>query len=305
MIRLVLSTLALLIAMTVAHAQQVIPLYGGNIPDAKAASDQEQWLPNKLVDTIVNNVSVPTLTVFLPPPGIASGTAVIICPGGGYHTLLINREGKDVARKFNEQGVAAFVLKYRLPSDRTMIDKSVGPIEDAQRAIEMVRQRATEWHIDSDRIGIMGFSAGGHLAAMAGTRFSHEFIRDNGATSLRPDFMILIYPVISMTDSIGHSGSRNYLLGPSPGKSKVRFYSNEFWVTSRTPPTFLAQAAGDQVVSSKNSLYFYEALRRKGVPVELHLYQKGEHGFLTAPPFSEWFGRCLYWMKSNGWLSRN
>lgn len=295
----------MLTAMHAVNAQQVIPLYEGHIPDAKKATDQEQWLPNNEVDTIVNDVSVPTLTVFLPPPANATGTAVIICPGGGYHTLLINREGKDVAREFNQKGVAAFVLKYRLPSDRTMIDKSVGPIEDAQRAIELVRQRASEWHIDSERIGIMGFSAGGHLAAMAGTHFSRAFIAGTGATSLRPDFMILIYPVISMTDSIGHSGSRNYLLGPSPTKAKIRFYSNEFWVTSRTPPTFLAQAAGDQVVSSRNSLYFYEALRRKEVPVELHLYQKGEHGFLTAPPFSEWFGRCVYWMGSNGWLSRN
>lgn len=291
--------------MSHVNAQRVIPLYAGNIPDAKEASDQEQWLPNKEVDTIVNHVSVPTLTVFLPPPATASGAAVIICPGGGYHTLLINREGKDVARAFNRHGVAAFVLKYRLPSDRTMIDKSVGPIGDAQRAIEIVRQRAGEWHIDSDRIGMMGFSAGGHLAAMAGTHFGDAFISRNGATSLRPDFMILIYPVISMTDSIGHTGSRNYLLGPSPSEARIRFYSNEFWVTSRTPPTFLAQAAGDQVVSSRNSLYFYEALRRKGVPAELHVYQKGEHGFLTAPPFSEWFGRCLYWMGTNGWLSKN
>jgi acetyl esterase/lipase len=293
---------ALFVWMAPCNAQQVIPLYSGKIPDSKQAANEEVISPNKEVDTIATNVSVPTLEVFLPPENISSGTAVIICPGGGYHALLINREGKDVARAFNKKGVAAFVLKYRLPSDRTMKDKSIGPIQDAQKAIEMVRQRAGEWHVNPHRIGIMGFSAGGHLAATAGTHFDHPFITDKAGVSLRPDFMILIYPVISFTDSIGHIGSRNNLLGPSPSKKQIRYYSNELHVDSLTPPTFLAQAAGDQVVSSKNSLYFYEALHRNGVPAALHLYQKGEHGFLTAPPFEEWFGRCIYWMQSNGWV---
>lgn len=210
-----------------------------------------------------------------------------------------------MAKAFNEVGVAAIVLKYRLPGDRTMIDKSIGSIQDAQEAIKIVRQHAAEWHIDPNRIGIMGFSAGGHLAAMAGTHFEHDFIENKKALNLRPDFMLLIYPVISLTDSIGHIGSRNYLLGTSPSKEQIRFFSNELNVTPRTPPAFLAHAADDSVVSSKNSLYFYEALHSNGVPVELHLYDKGEHGFLTAPPFEEWFGRCKYWMQSNGWIPLN
>ncbi|MEO8719980.1 MAG: alpha/beta hydrolase [Ginsengibacter sp.] len=264
--------------------------------------DIEEWVSNKEVDTIVNNVSVPTLTVFLPSRQLSNGTAVIICPGGGYHTLLIKREGSKVAKAFNKAGITAFVLKYRLPSDRTMVDKSIGSIQDAQQAIKLVRERALEWNINPDRIGIMGFSAGGHLAAMAGTHFDYNFIKNNKATSLRPDFMLLIYPVISFTDSIGHIGSRENLLGTSPTESQIKYFSNELQVTQKTPPAFLTHATGDIVVSSKNSLYFYQALHKTGVPAELHLYEKGEHGFLTAPPFEEWFGRCIYWMKANGWI---
>lgn len=289
--------LVLIFSGATCDAQQVIALYPGNIPGGRKASNEEIEIPNNLLDTIAEQVSIPTLTIFLPPENIASGTAVIICPGGGYHALLINREGKNVARAFTREGVAAFVLKYRLPSDRTMEDKSVGPIEDAQRAIQLVRKHARRWHIDPGKIGIMGFSAGGHLATMAGTHFDHSFIDNKEHISLRPDFMILVYPVISFTDSIGHIGSRDNLLGPSPSQAQIRYYSNELWVNSRTPPTFLVQATDDKVVPSKNSLFFYEALHRNGVPVALHLYEKGEHGFLTSPSFHEWFGRCMYWMR--------
>lgn len=283
------------------NAQQVIPLYSGKIPNSKQVPDQEQIVNNKEVDTIASQVSTPTLTAFLPSKESATGAAVIIFPGGGYHVLLVNWEGSRIAKAFNKVGIAAFVLKYRLPSDRTMIDKSIGPLQDAQQAIEMVRERAAEWNISPHKVGIMGFSAGGHLAATAGTHFDHAFIENRNHTSLRPDFMLLIYPVISLTDSIGHLGSRGFLLGPSPSNKQVEFYSNEFHVTAQTPPAILIQATEDSVVSHKNSLYFYEALHKNGVPAELHLYEKGEHGFLTGPPFNEWFGRCLYWMKENGW----
>ena len=268
-------SLPFLFLVIACNAQESIPLYTGKIHDSKQVPNEERIMPNALVDTIAIDVSIPTLTVFLPSDSLACGTAVIICPGGGYHALLINREGSKVAKAFNKVGVAAFVLKYRLPSDRTMTDKSIGPAQDAQRAIEIIRQRAEEWHINPHRIGIMGFSAGGHLAATVGTHFDHAFIKDKAGISLRPDFMLLIYPVISLTDSIGHIGSRNYLLGTSPSKEQIKFFSNELHVTRRTPPTFLAQATDDSVVSSKNSLYFYEALHRSGVPVEIHLYEKG------------------------------
>ena len=291
--------LVLCLLTTESRSQQVMNLYSGKIPNSKQATNQETVTPNKAMGPIVQQVSEPTLEIFLPPQDIASGTAVIICPGGGYHALLIKREGQDIARAFNKKGIAAFVLKYRLPNDRTMLDKSIGPIQDAQKAIETIRQRAKEWHINPNQIGIMGFSAGGHLAATAGTHFNHAFIENQSNISLRPDFLILVYPVISFTDSIGHIGSRNYLLGTQPSEDQIKFYSGELQVNSKTPPAFLVHAIDDSVVSSKNSLYFYEALHNNGVSGELHLYAKGEHGFLTAPPFDEWFGRCLYWMKEN------
>jgi acetyl esterase/lipase len=283
-------------------SQQVISLYGDNIPNSKSVPDKEEKIFNKLVDTVVTNISIPKLIVFLPPEERSTGTAVIIVPGGGYHALLIYREGRRIAEAFNRVGVAAFVLKYRLPNDRIMLDKSIGPLQDAQEAIKIVRQRASEWNINTHSIGIMGFSAGGHLAATVGTHFDHAFIENKKNISLRPDFMLLINPVISFTDSIGHLGSRNNLLGLSPSEIKIKFYSNELQVNNRTPSTFLVHTTTDSVVSPKNSLFFFKALQRNGVPVELHLYGKGEHGFLTAPPFDEWFGRCLYWMKMEDWV---
>lgn len=278
-------------------AQQEIPLYAGKIPNATGAVSEEYKEANDQVDSLTFRVSVPTLTVFLPPKDKSNGTAVIICPGGGYHVLLTKREGSDVARVFNKLGVTAFVLKYRLPSNKTMKDPSIGPLQDAQRAIQLVRQGATQWHIDPQKIGIMGFSAGGHLAATAGTHYDEALIDNTGAVSLRPDFMLLINPVISFTDSIGHTGSRQNLLGDGITDEQIRRFSNELQVNKTTPPAFLVHANTDVVVPVTNSLAFYSALQRNGVSAGLHIYAKGEHGFLTAPSFDEWFGRCLYWMQ--------
>ena len=283
-------------------AQIEIKLYESKIPNSIETPDEEKSTFNKEVDTLIFKVSRPTLSVYLPPKGKANGTAVIICPGGGYQCLLISREGRNVAKAFSEHGVIAFVLKYRLPDGEIMVDKSIGPLQDAQRAIQVVREHAAEWHIDPDKIGIMGFSAGGHLAATAGTHFDNVLIDNKKGTSLRPDFMILIYPVISFTDSIGHIGSRDNLLGKSPSKEQIRYFSNEMHVCSKTPPAFLTQANDDVVVPIANSVAFYQALRKNSVPVELHIYSSGGHGYLKQPPFEEWFRRCLYWMKSTGWL---
>ncbi|MGY4384127.1 acetyl esterase/lipase [Pedobacter sp. UYP24] len=279
-------------------AQSVIPLYEGKIPNSKEVKDEEQHVANSEVDSLTNNVSVPTISAFFPEKGRGNGTAVIICPGGGYHTLLTKREGSDVASAFNKLGVTAFVLKYRLPNDRTMVDKSIGPFQDAQQAILLVRKNAGKWRLDPTKIGIMGFSAGGHLAAMTGTHIDGAGILSNSGLNTRPDFMLLINPVISMTDEIGHIGSRNFLLGGSPLLEKINLFSNELQVTSATPPTFLVHSNEDQVVSVENSLRFYQALRKHGIAVGMHLYAKGEHGFLSQPSFEEWFGRCIYWMKS-------
>lgn len=278
-------------------AQQEIALYTGKIPNSRTTTNKEQQTYYESVDTVVTFVSQPTLSVFLPAPEKANGTAVLVIPGGGYHALLINREGKKVARELNKLGVAAFVLKYRLPSDESMMDKSIGPMQDAQQAIKTIREKATEWKIDPHKIGVLGFSAGGHLAATAGTHYSDPVIENPRNISLRPDFMILINPVISFTDSIGHIGTRDNLLGKNPASELIRYYSNELHINKSTPPAFLVHAGDDTVVPVENSILFYENLRNQDIPAELHIYSKGEHGFLKVPSFEEWFGRCVNWMK--------
>lgn len=274
-----------------------MPLYPGAIPNSISAPDQETKDKN-----VIKNVSVPDLTVFLPAPGTGNGSAVIVCPGGGYGILVIEWEGYRVAKELNKAGIAAFVLKYRLPSDRIMKDKSLGPLQDAQQAIRTVREHAAEWKIDPAKIGIMGFSAGGHLAATVGTHFDSTFIDNPKKTSLRPDFMILVYPVISLVDKVGHKGSAANLLGQTPTMEKVKYFSNELQVTASTPPTYLTHAGDDTVVPVSNSIIFYQALNAKNIPSDLHIYSKGEHGYPKVPAFDEWFGRCLNWMRTTGFL---
>lgn len=282
-------------------AQTVIPLYD-SIPNAKPAPDQEKSDTDAKGVVRISAVSRPTLLVYLPPKEKATGTAVIICPGGGYARLAFSYEGYEVAKYFNERGIAAFVLKYRLPDDAIMINKEIGPVQDAQRAIQIVRERAREWHLHKKRIGIIGFSAGGHLASTAGTHFNQQYIGMPKRTNLRPDFMILAYPVISFTDTMAHLGSRTRLIGDHPSAEKIREYSNELQVTSNTPPTFLMHAKDDKVVSVQNSLHFYQSLQQHKVPAELYLYEKGGHGFGMKNGTSEvkWMDLVADWMKKHG-----
>ena len=284
------------------NAQQVIPLYSGKIPNSKISINEEQITANALVDTVTRNVSIPTLTIFLPLKNLSKGSAVIICPGGGYGGLLTKREGSDVARAFAKLGVAAFVLKYRLPDDRIMEDKSIGPLQDALQALKMVRQNAGKWSIDTSKIGIMGFSAGGHLASSAGTHFDARIIENSENIDLRPSFMVLVNPVVSFSNEIGHIGSRNNLLGKTPSAEKIQFFSNELHVNQSSPQTFLVHTADDTVVSPENSFRFYHALRKNKVNAELHIYSEGEHGFLKKPVFEEWFGRTVNWMKDRSFI---
>ena len=278
------------------HAQKEMDLYGGAIPNASQTADS-----GLLQDGIASKVSRPSLTLYLPAEAKANGAAVIICPGGGYGVLVIQKEGFDIAAWFRDHGIAAFVLKYRLPSNVTMHDKSIGPLQDAQQAIKLVREHAKEWRIDGGRIGIMGFSAGGHLAATAATHFEKALIANDNNTSLRPDFSLLVYPVISMTDSLGHKGSRNNLLGKDASPEQIRWYSNELQVTAQTPPAFLIHAADDKVVDVDNSISYFEALRHRKIPVEMHIYPKGDHGFVLKIPVDDWMGLCMKWMDNNGW----
>jgi acetyl esterase/lipase len=284
---------------------QVIPLYDSAIPNSRPVKDQEKVDSGRRPGYYsLSFVSHPTLAIYLPPKERANGTGVIICPGGGYTHLAMAHEGIEVAKKLNEMGVAAFVLKYRLPSDETMIHKEIGPLQDAQRAIQLVRQHAGDWGVKANRVGIMGFSAGGHLASTAGTHFTNAVIDNKDNISLRPDFMILPYPVISFSDSIGHRGSRDNLIGPRPGPEKIKEYSNEWQVTARTPPTFLVHAGDDHTVPVANSLHFYEALQRSEVPAELHIYPAGGHGFGMNNSTTKdlWMDRLKNWLDINGWL---
>ncbi len=290
---------------TACFSQQTIALYKDSIPNSKPVANEE--VSQKRDSTIIiSKITQPTLTIFLPPADKANGTAVIICPGGGYWVVAYGHEGLDEAKKFNEMGVAAFVLKYRIPSSASMPNPEIGPLQDAQEAIKTVREHAAEWHINPARVGIMGFSAGGHLAATAGTHFNHVVIPNPLNTSLRPDFMLLIYPVISFSDSIGHIGSRDQLIGKNPSLEKIIEYSNELQVTKETPPTFLVHADDDDGVNPQNSVSFYLALLKNKVPAELHIYQTGGHGFgLHLPNKNElWMERCQHWLEINGWLKK-
>jgi acetyl esterase/lipase len=250
------------------------------------------------------DLDVPRLTPHLPESRAASGAAVVICPGGGYVRLSVDHEGRQVAEHFNRLGLAAFVLQYRLgPRYR-----HPSMLLDAQRAIRTVRSRAAEYGIRSDRVGIMGFSAGGHLASTAGTHFDAG--RPDAADPIeragsRPDFLILGYPVVTFRQAWVHRGSRDYLLGPVQHPDLLAELSNERQVTKETPPTFLFHTDADTGVPSENSVHFYLALRRAGVPAELHIYEKGRHGVGLAPGdpvLSTWPARLTDWLKVRGLL---
>lgn len=284
-----------------AGAQQVIPLYEGHVPDSKPVSSPEIF-KNQWGGMTVRNVTAPTMSIYLPDPKKSAGSGVIIFPGGGYYLEAYQTEGTRIAAAFVKHGVAAFVVRYRLPTDSTMVDKSIGPLEDAQQAIKIVRERAASWGIDSNKIGIMGFSAGGHLASTAGTHFNRTFIPDKAGISLRPDFMILAYPVISMTNRLAHMGSRENLLGKNPSDSLINFFSSEMNVTNRTPPTFLIQAEDDKTVNPENSLVFCQALMQHDVPAELVYIPKGGHGFAGKFPPEKWMPPLWSWMRFYGWM---
>lgn len=280
-------------------AQTIIPLYPKAIPNSKPGADRESSATDGGILRI-SKVSKPTLTVYLPAKSATPTAAVVICPGGGYSILAFDHEGTKEAKAFQAAGVAAFVLKYRLPDDAIMPDKSIGPLQDAQQAIKTLRMRAKEWNVDAGKIGIMGFSAGGHLASTASTHFKKSYIDNKENTSLRPDFSVLVYPVISFTDSLTHGGSRDNLLGKNRTAEQTRLFSNELQITPETPPAFLVHAADDKAVPVGNSLVYFQKLNRMGIPAAMHIYEKGGHGFGMKNPTSkdDWFAMVLNWMEA-------
>ena len=302
----VLISVILFTFMSDSNAQDSIPLYPKGVPGSKpAGSVREQHVRDAKGILRIENVVTPTLTIYRAAKEKNRGVAVIICPGGGYRLLAASHEGKDVAEKFASWGITAFVLKYRLPNDAIMIDKSIGPLQDAQRAIQLVKERAASWSVDSSKVGIMGFSAGGHLASTAATHFEKPVIDNPKKISVRPAFAILGYPVISFADSMTHGGSRENLLGKNPSMASRVHFSNELQVTPQTPPCFLVHAGDDNAVPVQNSLFFYSALAKNKVQSELHVYPKGGHGFgmNNKTTSDQWMDRLFNWMKSNGWVN--
>ncbi|MDD4921231.1 MAG: alpha/beta hydrolase [Bacteroidales bacterium] len=281
-------------------AQQTINLYPATIPNSKPYKMKEIVMQINGQFNGYRSISEPTLTICLPEKSIATGAAVVICPGGGYGVNCFQGEGNNIAEVFIRKGIAAFILKYRLPSDSIMVDKSIGPLQDAQQAIKTVRQRAAEWNINPAKIGIMGFSAGGHLASTAGTHFDKSYIPNNEKISLRPDFMILVYPVISMKNEIKETGTHDRLLGKSPNAEQIMLFSNEMQVNANTPPTWITHTGDDKIVPVENSIRFYQALIKNNVPAEMHLYPKGNHGFVLHIPTEKWMQPVFDWMKKGG-----
>jgi acetyl esterase/lipase len=283
-----------------ASAQQKdpIPLYTGAVPNSKPApADYKEYTDN---NNLVRNVVTPTLLPYFPEKGKANGAAVIICPGGGYAVLAYNHEGKDVAKRFAENGVTAFVLKYRLPSDKIMTDRSIGPLQDAQRALQLVHENAAEWGIDPDKIGIMGFSAGGHLAATATTHYNTPVIPVTDSLSIKPDFSILVYPVISM-GGFTHSGSREFLIGKNASQQTVDAFSNEKQVKPDMCPAFIVHSEDDDVVPIQNAILFYQAMVDNKVKGVLDTYQSGGHGYgmNNRTTAEDWFENAIKWLKQN------
>ncbi len=282
-----------------------LPLWQENIPNYQKTDEVEVRDTTDIV--IIRSVQEPNVSVYFPARRNANCQAVVICPGGGYAVLAYDWEGIDIAKMLNAQGIAAIVLKYRLPGSESNIVRHRSPLLDAQRAIRLTRYHAAEWHIEADQIGIMGFSAGGHLASTAGTHFDPGDPNSEDPVETitsRPDFMILMYPVITFTQPFMHRGSRNALLGESPDPSLIEYYSNELQVSEETPPTFLIHASDDQTVPVENSLVFYQALKDKGVPVEMHIYPEGGHGFSLATGndhLHTWTECCIDWLK---WLKQ-
>jgi len=303
MMRYSVLTFILLITNTVCFGQNyILPLWSDNIPNYQKADEVEIRDSTDVVR--ISYVQQPDISVYLSSKKIATGQAVVICPGGGYRILAYDFEGSDVAKWLNSKGIAAIVLKYRLPVSKSNIVNHKSPLLDVQQAIRLTRYHAKEWGIDRDKIGIIGFSAGGHLASTAGTHFDSgkpNAIDPVESMSSRPDFMILIYPVITFTDSFMHKGSRNALLGENPDPALIEYYSNELQVTTDTPPTFIVHAGDDKSVPIENSLVFYQFLKDNGVPTEFHIYPQGGHGFSLAigkGRLETWTDRCIDWLKS-------
>ena len=263
-------------------AQEEFPLWENGIPGQIVSSEVEEYASggNQPDDVLrIHQVVAPSLKAYPAPKEKSNGAAVLICPGGGYKILAIDHEGYQIAEWLNGLGISAFVLKYRLPDDRIMTDKSVGPLQDAQKALRTIRKNAKKWGINPNQIGVMGFSAGGHLAASLSTHYDAKVYEHEDEVSARPDFSMLVYPVISFQENITHGGSRNNLLGESASQKEVDYFSNELQVDKNTPPALLIHSIDDLAVPVENSFEYFKQLKAFSVAAEMHAFADGGHGY--------------------------
>lgn len=284
------------------HPDAVLPLYPKDYPQVIPPEKQEVQRDGGCI----TNVHYPTLSLWLPTPELATGCAVVICPGGGYEVLAQDHEGQQFARWFNAIGVAAFMLKYRLPPHH----RHPAPMHDVQRAMRMVRANAKPWGVKTDRIGVIGFSAGGHLASTAATHFDAGNLAAEEAVdrvSCRPDFAILAYPVVCFSRDYCHAGTQSNLLGEPLPHALVQELSNERRVTAQTPPTFLVHSSDDDVVDVRNSIDFYLACKANGLLPEMHIFPHGGHGYglgSTNSAEAQWPALCQRWLAGMDMLKR-
>ncbi len=288
------------VPITTFSQEKIINIWPDGIPGSKKNNTYKEEILEKDGWIRISKVTEPTITLFLPENKKERTPAVLICPGGGYARLAYDHEGHEVAKWLNKHGIAGILLKYRLPSDEIMENKNVGPLQDAQQAMRIIREHAAEWNIDASKVGVMGFSAGGHLAASLTTLYDKHVYDYKSTKSARPDFSILVYGVISMQDSLTHKGSQRNLLGISPSQELINEFSNELHVNPGTPPCFLIHSSDDGAVNYMNSILFYQALVKHGVKAEMHIYDSGGHGFGLATRKNgpkEWPDNLALWLK--------
>lgn len=287
-----------------------IPLWPHTAPGAEGVQIQDEMIERSksagIHDRAWLHILHPSLTAYVPDH--PNGCSIIAAPGGGYERIVTDKEGSDLAPILNRAGITLFVLKYRLPGDG-FSNRELVPLQDAQRAIRVIRAHASEWHLAKNRVGIIGFSAGGQVAASLATRFAYPAYADQDAIdkqATRPDFSALLYPVISMDAKIGHSGSRKHLLGDHPTPAAIQANSLDQQITPSTPPAFIALADDDQSVNPMNSILYYQHLHQAGVSAELHIFQKSGHGFgirNAKGNAKRWPRLFLHWLHANHWLN--
>ena len=296
-------TLVLVGNLSLQAQDTIIPLWPrDNVPNRVPSDEKEVHKKDAIL--LLSKVQYPEIEVYFPSERSNNSKAVLVFPGGGYHVLAYDWEGRDIAKFLNSKGIVAIVVKYRLPDSESLENPKLVPLQDAQRAIRLVRHNALNWNIDENLVGVMGFSAGGHLASTLGTHYDEEVYKALDVVdevSARPNFMALVYPVISFTSSSKHSGSLKALLGENPSLDEIRYFSNELQVNQDTPPTILFHASDDKGVPPANSLLFYTSLVENNISAELHIFPKGGHGFALAidqPYLHRWTDILAQWIQN-------